>query len=375
MDRAPYDPLFRALESALLEQGSGGRWFLVSPLPGWLGRSALSGPAVGATDPPEFVPGEGPTFLESFLEEASEHWGAGRSAPLSSLPWCERDAAGREWGLQALALVLPADRHVVLIEWLSERYQELESILQRARAGALEFDALQREVLKKEVLLHCIVHDLRVPLASIVGGLSLLRSDGRLRDQERHLVELGLEAARRQEALIRQVLEVFAAELDELQSFSRSGATAPDLAQVLGSVLRTYAPVARQLRVRLESSWAAQRREPLRVVGRADRLERVLANLIDNALRHSPAGEAVEIDVEEDAGSVRLVVEDRGRGVPEALQPKLFERFGRAGDRPPGSGLGLFYCKQTVEPWGGAIGYEPRRPQGSRFWFRLPRAV
>ncbi|HEY8091492.1 MAG TPA: ATP-binding protein, partial [Polyangiaceae bacterium] len=74
-------------------------------------------------------------------------------------------------------------------------------------------------------------------------------------------------------------------------------------------------------------------------------------------------------------GAVRLLVEDEGPGVPPALLPHLFQKFARGRDPAAGTGLGLYFCRITVESWGGAIGYEARPGGGARFWVRLRRAV
>jgi K+-sensing histidine kinase KdpD len=70
-----------------------------------------------------------------------------------------------------------------------------------------------------------------------------------------------------------------------------------------------------------------------------------------------------------------LAVEDEGSGVPAALVPDLFKKFARGRDPTAGSGLGLYFCRITVESWGGTVGYEPLSGGGSRFWVRLVPAV
>jgi signal transduction histidine kinase len=112
-----------------------------------------------------------------------------------------------------------------------------------------------------------------------------------------------------------------------------------------------------------------------RVVGEKSRLERVLTNLVENALRHSPRGSTVTIGVQEERGGVLTTVDDEGPGVPEELAEHLFQKFGQGSHKPGGVGLGLYFCRITIERWGGTIGYSPRDEKGSRFWFRLPRPL
>ncbi len=121
------------------------------------------------------------------------------------------------------------------------------------------------------------------------------------------------------------------------------------------------------------SSWT-RRCSRVAVIGEEMRLFRVLTNLIDNALRYSSPGGVVRIAVRVEDSSVAVSVEDEGPGVPLAMLPRLFEKFARGRDRASRTGLGLFFCRITVENWGGAIGYESRDGGGARFWFRLKSA-
>jgi signal transduction histidine kinase len=108
-----------------------------------------------------------------------------------------------------------------------------------------------------------------------------------------------------------------------------------------------------------------------RVIGDEMRLFRVLTNLLDNALRHSPTGATVVVTARCEDGTIWLSVDDEGPGVLPELVPHLFEKFSRGRDPAAGTGLGLFYCRITLEDWGGGIGYEPRSDGGARFWVRL----
>jgi signal transduction histidine kinase len=96
---------------------------------------------------------------------------------------------------------------------------------------------------------------------------------------------------------------------------------------------------------------------------------------VENALRHSPRGSTVTIGVQEERGGVLTTVDDEGPGVPEELAANLFQKFEQGHYNPGKSGLGLHFCRITIERWGGTIGYSPRAGQGARFWFRLPRPL
>jgi PAS domain S-box-containing protein len=114
------------------------------------------------------------------------------------------------------------------------------------------------------------------------------------------------------------------------------------------------------------------------VVGFWDRLrlDQVLSNLVSNALKFG-AGEPVDVEVESNGESALLVVRDRGIGIDDADQRRIFERFQRAEtrNRYPGMGLGLWICREIVEAHGGRIGVESRPGAGSRFFVSLPKAT
>jgi hypothetical protein len=110
-----------------------------------------------------------------------------------------------------------------------------------------------------------------------------------------------------------------------------------------------------------------------KVVGEKLRLERVLTNLVENAFRHSPPDSTVTVGLEDDGNFILLSVDDDGPGVPQDISKNLFQKFSQGKDTSGRAGIGLYFCRITVERWGGTIGYSPRGEGGSRFWFRLPR--
>jgi signal transduction histidine kinase len=108
------------------------------------------------------------------------------------------------------------------------------------------------------------------------------------------------------------------------------------------------------------------------------RLEQLLENLIENAIKYCPDGGPVQVFVQQDAAGVHLAVADCGIGIPAEDLPCLFERFHRGANvddrRFPGMGLGLFICKGIVEQHGGQIVVRSRPGEGSTFDITLPLA-
>jgi signal transduction histidine kinase len=106
------------------------------------------------------------------------------------------------------------------------------------------------------------------------------------------------------------------------------------------------------------------------------RLQQVLANLIANAIKFSPDGEVVSVALQRRDEAVRILVRDRGPGIPEAFRARLFERFAQADGSDTrqrgGTGLGLAISRALVERMGGAIGVDSTPGQGATFHVDLP---
>jgi signal transduction histidine kinase len=116
------------------------------------------------------------------------------------------------------------------------------------------------------------------------------------------------------------------------------------------------------------------------------RLTQVLVNLLANASKYTPLGEAIDVTVETRGEIYRVMVADRGPGIPEAERVNLFRRFvrlessqtGVAGSQKTdvhGTGIGLYVVKTAIEAHGGRVGIEDRAGGGSVFWFEIPRGV
>jgi len=110
------------------------------------------------------------------------------------------------------------------------------------------------------------------------------------------------------------------------------------------------------------------------VADRGD-LRRAVANLLANAIQHTPGEGTVRLDVRLNGTSIDVVVADDGYGIDERVRPHLFERFSRGAAIGSGTGLGLYIVRRVVEEAGGAVRYEPAEPRGSRFTLSLPRAA
>lgn len=312
-------------------------------------------------------------FLENFLVDAQAAWDSpGRIFARSGM-WTESDGEGREWHLKASAGSIEDGRRMLWIQSVPSDHHLRSEILQAARGSELDLSRLRREIDKKEVLLHCIIHDLLSPLGSIVGSMSLAQKGQLDVEKTQAMLSLGLAQARRQETLIRGILDAFSAEVRALEHFEVDPGRAPQLPEVVREALTNCQASFDTMGVaaRFESTLGDG---PLPVVADEARLLRVLANLLENALRHSPKGGTVTVrlaEPEEFAGdAVELSVEDEGPGVPAEEVDHLFTKFAQ-GDSGGAAGLGLYFCRSTVKIWGGGIGYRARPGGGACFWVRL----
>jgi signal transduction histidine kinase len=211
-------------------------------------------------------------------------------------------------------------------------------------------------------------HDLRTPLASIQAMLEALE-DG-LAEPERYLPAL-----QEQVLLLRNLVD----DLFELARIDGGALTLElreaRLSDVVESCLRGLEAEAGRRRVRLEARLDSDL-EP--VLCAPQHVERVLVNLVTNALRHTPSDGSVAVLVEPGERSVQVSVEDTGEGLAPDAERRMFERFWRGDEARTsgrgGAGLGLAIARGLVEAQGGRIWAENRASGGARVSFTLPRA-
>jgi signal transduction histidine kinase len=357
--------LVAALEDVILERVADDAFVRRGALPAWCHRLPSARPLRG--EQPFAIEAVFP-FLGAYLEDAKRCWAADPGGNASSGFWTETDMAGDELHLEAFPV--HAGGNDVLVVARNERlYAQERLVLQRARELRLAHDELGREIEQKDVLLHTVVHDLATPLQRVLSMLALL-SERPWGEPEAEWLARAFEAATQEKQLVSEVLEVFSAEQDAPPISPAAGAPA-DVCAAIARVTSEFEPIARRGDIQLSAGPCPS---PCFVLAETRRLVRVLANLVDGALRNSPTGGRVDIGVRCEGESVEVVVDDDGPQVAIDHLPDLFEKLARAGDRDVGTGLGLYFCRITLERWGGGTGYEPRTPRGARFWVRLRAA-
>ena len=217
----------------------------------------------------------------------------------------------------------------------------------------------------REEFLSLVSHDLRAPLTVVQGNAQMIQRHANNPEMVRSSAEAVFTAARRMDRMIQDLVDSVRLESGQLR---------------LQRMTLDVASFTLDLKQRLSISMDMDRisvevREtPSAVSADPDRLERILTNLLSNALKYSE--DRVEVRVESMAGEVRVSVADRGPGISTEDLPHLFERFYRArnAQRKDGLGLGLFITRMLVEAHGGRIWAESEPGRGSTFTFTLPIA-
>ena len=191
--------------------------------------------------------------------------------------------------------------------------------------------------------------------------------------QQEYLRIIGQEC-RRLSSLVENVLD-----FSRFDRGSREYVFEPaDLDALVARTVEIMRPYAAERQVKLVlARFAADRPAGLRRIDGAA-IQQALTNLVDNAIKHSPAGAIVSIELQADAASARIFVEDDGPGIPEEEQERIFEPFYRLGSElrreTQGVGIGLSIAKHIVEAHGGHITVDSSPGTGSGFTIVLPIA-
>lgn len=250
------------------------------------------------------------------------------------------------------------------IRRLSTELQQQFGIIRNQR------DDLLRLQLQKERLMAFVVHDLKNPINSIGLLASLLLRDRALSSGSKEHADSIRQEVRNLTRLVFNLLDISKGEEGEL----RPNRVPFELRQLIEEVVELSRARARDRKQQLETK--IDLASPT-ISADADLLRRILENLLDNALRHTPAEGAVRVSAEEhDAEAVVIKVADTGSGIPEAMRERVFEKYAQLeqpgeNDSRLGRGLGLVFCRMAAEAHGGSIWIEDNET-GIVFCVRIP---
>jgi len=253
------------------------------------------------------------------------------------------------------------------------RVKGLHDELERKRS---EIEAANQELVRmqgfKESMMQMVVHDLKNPLASIMGNIQLIQMQNVESMPPARLGELLQRTQESARQLMRMILNIL--QIGKLEERKMPLRLEPvPLHDVVQENVDEMMGLSARDGVRLENRVSRDLPSP-----RADRelVGRVVANLLNNAFKHTPSGGQVIVDAQRDGARITLTVSDTGEGIPEELQPRIFEKF-VAGDSESGrrmpydSGLGLTFCRLAVDCHGGNIWLTSKPGGGTTVYISL----
>jgi signal transduction histidine kinase len=299
----------------------------------------------------------------------------------------ELTVPSRQLSLAAIALLVPSHAHVSinadvldsfvervtlavenasLYRTLADRSQDLQraySDLASAHQELLGVDEMKTNFLAN------VSHELRTPLTSIRSFSELLLEYGDDADTQREFLSIINTESERLTRLVNDVLDISRIEAG-LMNWNMASL---DLADLLRDLARTFGPLIALADLRFRTS--LDRQLPP-VYGDRDRLNQVVANLLNNAMKFTPRGGTITLEAFESVDHVRMRVSDTGVGIAAAEHERIFEKFQQVGntltDKPRGTGLGLPICRDIVAHHRGTIWVDSAPGNGSTFTVELP---
>lgn len=262
---------------------------------------------------------------------------------------------------------------LVLVLWWQAHAQarQMRALAQHSEQVRAAHQSLVQVQSHMDDFVASVGHELRTPMGAILGLNGVLRRELADRPQDVETVDRIREATEQLLQIADKMLEFSRLQAGKVQLYPKDF----DLPAALRQLMARREAQARQKGLALQ--WDDAPAVPPQVHMDRARLQQVLDELLDNAIRHTPAQGQVVLRVRQQDGRLHCEVQDTGPGIPLARQARLFKPFepsaaGAAEGLLAGSGLGLMVCAQWVERMGGAIGVRSAPGQGATFWLELP---
>jgi len=225
---------------------------------------------------------------------------------------------------------------------------------------------------EKDRILRTVAHDLRNPLGGVASLTSLMAEESEYTDEQKELIILIRETSNNSIELINEILEATDNTLTKTNKEK-------ELVEI-NSLLSNSVELLRFKAAEKDQQIVVELMEiPVELYINREQIWRVISNLISNAIKFSLPDTIINVKLSDDAGTVKISVEDNGIGIPDNLKDKIFNMFtdakrpGTAGERS--FGLGLSICQQIVENHGGKIWFESEADKGTAFYITLNKQV
>lgn len=257
----------------------------------------------------------------------------------------------------------------ILLFRSNRKTREFNSILQDKNKDLDDKNAaLDQLNQEKDMLMQIVAHDLKSPLNSVKGLSELLERMGDLNPSQKEVVKKMDIVLERGTDLVKNLLEISALESGKLKSQTKDA----ELSKILKKIIADYQIRAEKKSIALHLTLPEN---PIQVHTDPDHYERIVDNLVSNAIKYSPKGMRVWLELKQDASHVQTLVRDEGPGISPSDQKKLFGKFQRLSARPTGgessNGLGLAIVKAFADQLGAKINVQSDLGKGTEFMLEI----
>jgi len=281
----------------------------------------------------------------------------------------------REHFLLIIAIIVALAFLIILVMLYNRyRYRKRQENILRNKNEELEKLNKRLEALndEKNEILQTVTHDMKNPLAGIIGlsDMALTEAETMSREELLDFMEQIEETAQNMNNMVRKLLDIRA-----IESGGHDLEMEPNnISETLREVVKNNKQRAKEKDIDIVADWS---HGDEMVLGDHTAMQRVLDNLVSNAIKYTPKGKNVYLDLYHNNGNVHVDVRDEGPGIKPEERSKLFSKFGRLSSKPTGgehtTGLGLYIAKQLTDQMEGKIGCESEPGQGSTFFLELSR--
>jgi len=281
-------------------------------------------------------------------------------------------------------LIKEANLKTVQIRELEKINLELEKQKKTLESKEVELTLANKRLQNleeaKSKFVSVTTHQLRTPLAAIKWTFNLLLGEqlGKINEEQKSFLQKGFQSTEKMISIVNELLRVDLIEADQTDYHFALF----DLDELIEKTVQEFSNQSKSRNIKI--NYLKPTRKLSQIEGDQDKIRMVLENLIDNAVKYSPNGGEVEVELKDTltnsaSNGIEIVIKDKGIGIPPEESKRLFQKFFRASNaikqEPDGSGIGLFIARDIILKHNGAIWYEPNRDKGTAFHITLPMRV